>query len=214
VVSTSLAAGSRQLAWRKVLVKRLVCIEDLGDIEVLFTDKTGTLTEGSLHFMRSADPDSRPDDEPLLLGLLCNEAVAEDGHAAGGNPLDVALWNSPAAARQKAALARYRRLATLPFDHDRRAVSVLVEDDTGSQAIITKGRPRECSNGAPTCPRRPGPAWTPSSRPGTGWLPSPAAPPQASRRSPGPMSRACGSAACWCSSTRPRPPRAGRWTGW
>jgi Mg2+-importing ATPase len=48
VVSTSLAAGSRQLARRKVLVKRLVCIEDLGDIDVLFTDKTGTLTEGSL----------------------------------------------------------------------------------------------------------------------------------------------------------------------
>jgi Mg2+-importing ATPase len=48
VVSTSLAAGSRQLAQRKVLVKRLVCIEDLGDIDVLFTDKTGTLTEGRL----------------------------------------------------------------------------------------------------------------------------------------------------------------------
>ena len=46
VVSTSLAAGSRQLARRKVLVKRLVCIEDLGDIDVLFTDKSGTLTEG------------------------------------------------------------------------------------------------------------------------------------------------------------------------
>ena len=141
VVSTSLAAGSRQLARRKVLVKRLVCIEDLGDIEVLFTDKTGTLTEGSLHFMRSTGPDGRPDDEPLLLGLLCNEAVVEDGHAAGGNPLDVALWDSPVAARQKAALARYRRLATLPFDHDRRAVSVLVEDDTGSRMIITKGAP-------------------------------------------------------------------------
>ena len=60
VVSTSLAAGSRQLAQRKVLVKRLVCIEDLGDIDVLFTDKTGTLAEGSLHFMRSAGPDGRP----------------------------------------------------------------------------------------------------------------------------------------------------------
>ena len=42
-----LAAGSRQLARRKVLVKRLVCIEDLGDVDVLFTDKTGTLTEGT-----------------------------------------------------------------------------------------------------------------------------------------------------------------------
>jgi P-type Mg2+ transporter len=141
VVSTSLAAGSRQLAQRKVLVKRLVCIEDLGDIEVLFTDKTGTLTEGSLRFMRSAGPDGVAGDEPLLLGLLCNEAVVEDGRAAGGNPLDVALWDSPAAARQQAALARYRRLATVPFDHERRLVSVLTQDDRGHRMIITKGAP-------------------------------------------------------------------------
>jgi P-type Mg2+ transporter len=141
VVSTSLAAGSRQLAQRKVLVKRLVCIEDLGDIDVLFTDKTGTLTEGRLRFMRSAGPDGTADDEPLLLGLLCNEAVVEDGRAAGGNPLDVALWDSPAAAGQRAALARYRRLATVPFDHERRLVSVLAEDDHGNRMIITKGAP-------------------------------------------------------------------------
>ena len=141
VVSTSLAAGSRQLARRKVLVKRLVCIEDLGDIDVLFTDKTGTLTEGSLRFMRSTGPDGSASDEPLLLGLLCNEAVVEDGRAAGGNPLDVALWDSPSAAGQGAALARYRRLATAPFDHERRLVSVLTEDDRGNRMIVTKGAP-------------------------------------------------------------------------
>jgi Mg2+-importing ATPase len=141
VVSTSLAAGSRQLARTKVLVKRLVCIEDLGDVDVLFTDKTGTLTEGSLRFMRSAGPDGAADEQPLLLGLLCNEAVADNGHAAGGNPLDVALWESPAAAGQRAALARYRRLGIVPFDHERRLVSVLVEDDRGNHVIISKGAP-------------------------------------------------------------------------
>jgi Mg2+-importing ATPase len=128
VVSTSLATGSRQLARQKVLVKRLVCIEDPGNVDVLFTDKTGTLTEGSLRFMRSTGPDGTATDEPLLLGLLCNEAVTDSGRAAGGNPLDVALWDSPAAARQRTALARYHRLATVPFDHDRRLVSVLTED--------------------------------------------------------------------------------------
>jgi P-type Mg2+ transporter len=141
VVSTSLAAGSRQLARSKVLVKRLVCIEDLGDVDVLFTDKTGTLTEGSLRFMRSAGPDGAADDQPLLLGLLCNEAVVENGRAAGGNPLDIALWDSPAAAGQAAALARYHRLDTVPFDHERRLVSVLAEDDHGHRMIITKGAP-------------------------------------------------------------------------
>ncbi|HEX9043056.1 MAG TPA: magnesium-translocating P-type ATPase [Trebonia sp.] len=146
VVSASLAAGSRQLAHAKVLVKRLVCIEDLGDVDVLFTDKTGTLTEGSLRFMRSAGPDGGAGDEPLLLGLLCNEAVVENGRPAGGNPLDVALWDSPAAAGQQAALACYRRLGTVPFDHERRLVSVLVEDDHGRRMMITKGAPEGLLN--------------------------------------------------------------------
>ncbi|MEO6309357.1 MAG: HAD-IC family P-type ATPase [Leifsonia sp.] len=53
VVSTSLATGTRQLARRKVLVKRLVCIEDLGDMDVLVTDKTGTLTEGRISFTKA-----------------------------------------------------------------------------------------------------------------------------------------------------------------
>ena len=141
VVATSLAAGSRQLARRKVLVKRLVCIEDLGDIDVLFTDKTGTLTEGALRFMRSAGPGGGADDAPLVLGLLCNEAVVANGRAVGGNPLDVALWDSPAAGRQASALTRWHRLATLPFDHERRLVSVLAEDDHGNRVIITKGAP-------------------------------------------------------------------------
>jgi P-type Mg2+ transporter len=157
VVSTSLAAGSRQLARSKVLVKRLVCIEDLGDVEVLFTDKTGTLTEGSLRFMRSAGSDGAVSDEPLLLGLLCNEAVVENGRAAGGNPLDVALWDSPAAAGQQAALARYQRLDTVPFDHERRLVSVLSEDDHGNRMIITKGAPEgllERCTGVPAAARK------------------------------------------------------------
>jgi P-type Mg2+ transporter len=141
VVSTSLAAGSRQLARAKVLVKRLVCIEDLGDVDVLFTDKTGTLTEGSLRFMRASGRDGTPDDQPILLGLLANEAAVEDGKPVGGNALDVALWDSPAAAGQQAELAQWRRLDTLPFDHDRRLVSVLAEDERRHRMIITKGAP-------------------------------------------------------------------------
>src|SRR5262249_46410114 len=97
VVSTSLATGSRRLAHRKVLVKRLVCIEDLGDIDVLFTDKTGTLTDGHISFVRALDADGNESDEVLRLGLACNEATVADGAAVGGNPLDVALWDAPAA---------------------------------------------------------------------------------------------------------------------
>ncbi len=141
VVSMSLAAGSRQMARRKVLVKRLVCIEDLGDIDTLFTDKTGTLTQGRISFMCAVATDDTAPDAPLRWGLTCTEATVEDGHAVGGNPLDVALWDSPAALGQRAVLAGDTRLSVLPFDHERRLVSVLVRDQHGAQTMVTKGAP-------------------------------------------------------------------------
>ncbi len=124
VVSTSLATGSRRLAEKKVLVKRLVCIEDLGDIDVLFTDKTGTLTDGHISFERAIDGGGRDSPTVLELGLICNEATPSPAGAVGGNPLDVALWETPRAA--SVPIASVRRLDVAPFDHDRRCASVLV----------------------------------------------------------------------------------------
>ncbi|MHB8682169.1 MAG: magnesium-translocating P-type ATPase [Acidimicrobiales bacterium] len=138
VVTTSLATGSRRLARKKVLVKRLVCIEDLGDIEVLLTDKTGTLTEGHIAFEHAIDATGATSSEVLALGLACTETTIEDHHAVGGNPLDVALWEAPEA--QTIAVTR-RRLATVPFDHDRRMTSVLVNDSAHGLLVITKGAP-------------------------------------------------------------------------
>ena len=153
VVTTSLATGSRRLAARKVLVKRLVCIEDLGDIELLLTDKTGTLTEGRITFREALGPDGEQAREVLLLGLLCNEAEKVGSESAvGGNPLDAALWEARDAGG--ARLGEYRRVAVLPFDHDRRRVSVLVDGPKG-RMLVTKGAPEgllEC------CRTVPGPA--------------------------------------------------------
>jgi Mg2+-importing ATPase len=126
---------------RKVLVKRLVCIEDLGDVDVLFTDKTGTLTQGRINYMRAVAAGDDGPDAVLRWGLLCTENTAPDGHAVGGNPLDQALWQSPAAAGQRATVAGCTRLAVLPFDHERRMVSVLVRDTTGQLTLVTKGAP-------------------------------------------------------------------------
>lgn len=134
VVSTSLAAGSKRMRARKVLVKRLVCIEDLGDVDVLFTDKTGTLTRGRIDYMRAVPVGA--DDRVLRWGLLCTE-----GADVGGNPLDQALWDSPAAATERAALGSYQRLGVLPFDHERRMVSVVVRDAAGIATLVTKGAP-------------------------------------------------------------------------
>jgi Mg2+-importing ATPase len=139
VVSSSLAAGSRRMSRLKVLVKRLVCIEDLGNVDVLFTDKTGTLTRGRIEYT-GARPASGGEDDATVLrwALLCTENA---GQAAGGNPLDQALWKSPGAAGEQPALAGYTRLGVLPFDHERAMVSVLVRDAAGDLILVTKGAP-------------------------------------------------------------------------
>ena len=144
VVSSSLAAGSRRMSARKVLVKRLVCIEDLGDVDLLFTDKTGTLTLGRIDFMRAVPVgDVRPG-QVLRWGLLCTEdpeGPGDAGPAAGGNALDQALRSSPAASGERDALAGYTRLGVVPFDHDRRMVSVLTRSADGRARLVTKGAP-------------------------------------------------------------------------
>ena len=94
VVSASLATGSRQLAKSKVLVKRLVCIEDLGDIDILITDKTGTLTEGRIRLVDTIDPAGAHSESVRRLGLLATDVDPESG-GVSANALDAALWDSP-----------------------------------------------------------------------------------------------------------------------
>ena len=136
VVSSSLAAGSRRMTRIKVLVKRLVCIEDLGDVTVLFTDKTGTLTLGEIAYLRAVPADADPAEAVLRWGLLSTE-----NSGAGGNPLDRALWAAAATAAERPELDATTRLAVLPFDHERQMVSVLVRDGAGATTLVTKGAP-------------------------------------------------------------------------
>ena len=144
VVSTSLATGTRQLARRKVLVKRLVCIEDLGDMDILVTDKTGTLTEGRISFTGALPVAPETSDGGLLtLGLLATEADYAEAKlsSAGQNPLDAALWDSPGAAAFDAA--RFERLDLIGFDHQRRRTTVLVREAGGRPRLVTKGAPED-----------------------------------------------------------------------
>ncbi|MBT1001743.1 magnesium-translocating P-type ATPase [Paenarthrobacter sp. DKR-5] len=143
VVSTSLATGTRQLAQRKVLVKRLVCIEDLGDMDTLVTDKTGTLTEGRITYTGALPVGPTATEADIFrLGLLATEAdYSTPTTAAGQNPLDAALWESPEAAGFNGG--RQRRVDLLPFDHQRRMTSVLVEEPGAPRTIITKGAPEQ-----------------------------------------------------------------------
>jgi len=138
IVTISLSTGAKRLAEQSVIVKRLVSIEDLGNIMVLFTDKTGTLTEGSITYAAALDGAGQPSEAVLRAGLLCNDATFSDGRVIGGNQLDQALWAAPGAGG--VAAEHTRRLAELPFDYQRRLASVLVEDGGGRQ-IIVKGAP-------------------------------------------------------------------------
>lgn len=139
VVSASLATGSQQLAKAKVLVKRLVCIEDLGDIDILITDKTGTLTEGRISLVDAVSPAGAHSDSVLRLGLLATD-VDPASVGVSANALDAALWESPKA--KDLVGAGVQRVASVPFDHIRRATSVLV-DDNGKRILVLKGAPEQ-----------------------------------------------------------------------
>jgi P-type Mg2+ transporter len=127
IVTVSLATGSRRLVAKQVIVKRLVCIEDLGNMEVLFTDKTGTLTAGHTTFERAVGIRGEPDDSVLGAGVACSEAT--------GNDLDRALHEHVGA-----RVPAWTQVDRLPFDHDRQLASVLVDAD-GDRLVIVKGAP-------------------------------------------------------------------------
>ncbi|MHB1252449.1 MAG: magnesium-translocating P-type ATPase, partial [Acidimicrobiales bacterium] len=153
IVTISLASGSRALASKKVLVKRLIAIEDLGNIEILFTDKTGTLTEGAIAFEQSLDEHGAHSERPLLLGLICNESSRGEGGPIGGNTLDQALLASSSAdvrSELSRTAATYTRRAIMPFDHERQRGSVVVDDPAGGLLLVTKGSPESvldrCTN--------------------------------------------------------------------
>jgi P-type Mg2+ transporter len=142
IVTISLSTGAKRLAQRSVVVKRLVSIEDLGNIVVLFTDKTGTLTEGAITFASALDPAGRPSDAILRAGLLCNDATSSDGRVIGGNQLDQALWQPTARSTTSAAS---RRSSSKTTEASARSSSRAHRRASSHAAPTSLPRPRRCS---------------------------------------------------------------------
>jgi Mg2+-importing ATPase len=138
IVTISLSAGAKRMAQHSVLVRRLVAIEDLGNVRVLFTDKTGTLTEGRTVFREAVDAEGRPSSEVLTLGAVCSDVVLEGGEPTGGSPLDRALWESEELLANRPQ--GWTRIDEAPFDHERRMMTALVDGPRG-RLSITKGAP-------------------------------------------------------------------------
>lgn len=134
IVSVTLSAGARRLAARGVLVRRLEAIENLGSIDILCTDKTGTLTMGNVALEHACDPQGTNSSEVLRLAFI--NADLETGIA---NPLDVAL----VAAGRRGGLdtGGECKLDEIPYDFIRRRLTIVIGDATWATTatMITKG---------------------------------------------------------------------------
>jgi P-type Mg2+ transporter len=137
IVTISLSQGAKRMAARNVIVKRLVAIEDFGNVEVLFTDKTGTLTKGDLTFAGALDELGRTSDAVFGLALSCSAAAASGAGGAAAGALDAALLE---AARVRGMTAPDHE-SVIPFDYDRRRMSVVARAPDGTRALICKGAP-------------------------------------------------------------------------
>jgi Mg2+-importing ATPase len=130
ITSVTLSQGAVRMARRKVIVKHLETIQNFGSIDVLLSDKTGTLTAAHMSLERACDAFGDPSTRVLPLARA-NSSL----HTGIGNPLDEALLASG-----EGSPLEDRKVAEIPFDFERRRVSVVVEEE-GNRLLITKGAP-------------------------------------------------------------------------
>lgn len=134
VITFAFSQGALKLAKEKVVVKRLSAVEDLGDIEILCADKTGTLTKNKLELKQVF---ARNEEKTLLYGLLASEYSERKINL---NPFDSALYEkAPLSVRQ--SLAQFKKIQEAPFDFYRLFSSVLTEDENGKLVLIARGAP-------------------------------------------------------------------------
>ena len=133
IVTVNLSRGARALASHGVLVRRLPAIQNLGSMTVLCTDKTGTLTQGRLTLVRSVGAAGEAAPDAVSAAWL--NSHFETGFT---NPLDAAILTT---AQGPPDAAAYRKVAELPFDFQRRCLSVVLTRPDGSDVLICKGAP-------------------------------------------------------------------------
>jgi Mg2+-importing ATPase len=130
ITSITLSKGAMAMAREKVIVKRLSAIQNFGSIDVLCSDKTGTLTTGEMVLDRSLDPFGQRSDRALELAYL--NSKFETGIR---SPLDAAILRSAHGEAEG-----YAKCDEIPFDFERRRLSIVVEHES-KRLLITKGAP-------------------------------------------------------------------------
>ena len=131
ITSVTLSQGARAMAAKKVIVKHLSAIQNFGSIDVLCSDKTGTLTSGQMVLDRALDPFGQPTERSLALAHV--NSRLETGIR---SPLDAAIQKCP----QPAETSDFEKRDELPYDFERRRLSIVAER-AGERWIITKGSP-------------------------------------------------------------------------
>jgi Mg2+-importing ATPase len=130
ITSVTLSKGAVAMARKKVIVKHLSAIENLGSLDVLCSDKTGTLTAGTMSLDRSFDPFGKVSQRALELAYF--NSKFETGIR---SPLDDVILHQPPPKTED-----YTKCDEIPFDFDRRRLSVVVERQS-KRILITKGAP-------------------------------------------------------------------------
>lgn len=128
IISVNLAQGAKQMANHRVIVKRLAAIENFGSMNVLCSDKTGTLTEGVVKIHAALDWQGNDSDRVLFYAYL--NASSETGFV---NPIDAAIR-----AHKSFDITGYQKLDEVPYDFIRKRLSVLLAKNQ-TQLMITKG---------------------------------------------------------------------------
>jgi Mg2+-importing ATPase len=130
ISAVTLSRGAAHMARQKVIVRHLEAIENFGSMDILCSDKTGTLTSGDMVLDRCLDPFGQVSERPFAL------AYVNSFHQTGiKSPLDAAILK-----RGGVAGDGYRKIDEIPFDFERRRLSIVVED-SGGRLLITKGAP-------------------------------------------------------------------------
>jgi P-type Mg2+ transporter len=138
LVTINLAKGAIAMSRKKVIVKRLNSIQNFGAMDVLCTDKTGTLTQDKVILERHVDVFGEENDRVLELAYL-------NSHYQSGlkNLLDVAVLQHVELRTQLQTATRYVKVDEVPFDFQRRRMSVVVEKDHATHILICKGAVEE-----------------------------------------------------------------------
>lgn len=136
VVVFSLSSGAMKLAKKKVVARRLSAVEDLGNIEILCSDKTGTLTEGKMILEKVFSLHR----EKCLLYALLSSSYVEERVESSLSPFDAAVLEQ-VDGKISGSLKNFKTLAEIPFDPARLRNSVLIKNSEGKTILIVKGAP-------------------------------------------------------------------------